>query len=54
MCFSQSLVIPAAWLAQLGEHRSAEREFVGSNPGWTNNQVRYDDAGCSDLRPCLS
>ena len=26
------------WLAQLGEHRSAEREVVGSNPGWTNTQ----------------
>ena len=25
-------------LAQLGEHRSAEREAVGSNPGRTNTQ----------------
>ena len=28
--------ITAAWLAQLGERRSAEREVVDSNPGWTN------------------
>ena len=28
----------AAWLAQLGERRSAEREVAGSNPGWTNIQ----------------
>ena len=28
----------AAWLAQLAEHRSAEREAVGSNPGRTNTQ----------------
>ena len=28
----------AARLAQLGEHRSAEREVAGSNPGRTNNQ----------------
>ena len=28
----------AAWLAQLGERRSAEREVVGSNPGRTNTQ----------------
>ena len=27
-----------AWLAQLGERRSAEREVVGSNPGRTNTQ----------------
>ena len=27
-----------AWLAQLGECRSAEREVVCSNPGWTNTQ----------------
>ena len=27
---------PAAWLAQLGERRSAEREVAGSNPGRTN------------------
>ena len=26
----------AAWLAQLGERRSAEREVAGSNPGRTN------------------
>ena len=30
--------IPAAWLAQLGERRSAEREVAGSNPGRTNTQ----------------
>ena len=40
MSIFQSLVITAAWLAQLGEHRSAEREVVGSNPGRTNDQVR--------------
>ena len=28
----------AAWLAQLEERRSAEREIVGSNPGRTNTQ----------------
>ena len=28
----------AAQLAQLGEHRSAEWEAVGSNPGRTNTQ----------------
>ena len=28
----------AAWLAQLGERRSAEREVAGSNPGRTNTQ----------------
>jgi len=28
----------AAWLAQLGERWSAEREIVGSNPGRTNTQ----------------
>ena len=27
-----------AWLAQLGERRSAEREVAGSNPGRTNTQ----------------
>ena len=27
-----------AWLAQLGERRSTEREVAGSNPGWTNTQ----------------
>ena len=28
----------AAWLAQLGERRSADREVVGLNPGRTNTQ----------------
>ena len=28
----------AAWLAQLGERRSAEREVASSNPGRTNTQ----------------
>ena len=28
----------AAWLAQLAERRSAEREITGSNPGRTNTQ----------------
>ena len=27
--------LTAAWLAQLGERRSAEREVTGSNPGRT-------------------
>ena len=31
-------LLAAAWLAQLGERQSAEREVVGSNPGWTNTQ----------------
>ena len=31
-------LLTAAWLAQLGERRSAEREVVGSNPGQTNTQ----------------
>ena len=33
-----SKFVPAAWLAQLGERRSAEREVTGSNPGRTNTQ----------------
>ena len=28
----------AAWLAQLGELRSAEQEVAGSSPGRTNTQ----------------
>jgi len=32
------LHVRAAWLAQLGERRSAEREVAGSNPGRTNTQ----------------
>ena len=28
----------AAWLDQLGEHRSAEQEVLGSNPSRTNSQ----------------
>ena len=36
--FALYCVLTAAWLAQLGEHRSAEREVVGSNPGRTNTQ----------------
>ena len=28
--------LTAAWSAQLGERRSAEREVAGSNPGQTN------------------
>ena len=27
--------LTAAWLSQLGEHRSAEREVAGLNPGQT-------------------
>ena len=44
LCFSPFLdvMIPshltAAWLAQLGERRRAEREVAGSNPGRTNPQ----------------
>ena len=30
--------VVAAWLAQLGERRSVEREAAGSNPGRTNTQ----------------
>ena len=30
--------LSSAWLAQLGEHRSAEREVAGSNPGQTKTQ----------------
>ena len=30
--------LTAAWLAQLGEHRSVEREVAGSSPGRTNTQ----------------
>ena len=30
--------LAAAWLAQLGERRSGEREVTGSNPGRTNTQ----------------
>ena len=29
-------LLTAAWLAQLGEHQSAEREVASSNPGQTN------------------
>ena len=48
----------AAQLAQLGEHWSAEREVVASNPSRTDNQSLqktpwWDHAGCY-LRPCLS
>ena len=32
------MALTAAWLAQLGEHQSAKREVVGSNPGRTNTQ----------------
>ena len=32
------MILTAAWLAQLGERRSAEREVVSSNPGRTNTQ----------------
>ena len=30
--------VAAAWLAQLGVHRSVEREVAGSSPGRTNTQ----------------
>ena len=29
-------IFTAAWLAELGERRSAEREVAGLNPGRTN------------------
>ena len=32
------VIYTAAWLAQLGERRSVEREVAGSNPGWTKPQ----------------
>ena len=32
------IMLPAAWLVQLGERQSAEREVAGSNPGRTNTQ----------------
>ena len=31
-------LVTAAWLAQMGERQSAEREVAGSNPGRTNTQ----------------
>ena len=36
--FKQRKKETAAWLAQLGERRSAEREVAGSKPGRTNTQ----------------
>ena len=40
--FSQNVLTEiiecTAWLAQLGEHRSAQWEVAGSNPGRTNSQ----------------
>ena len=41
ICWKQpkkSHILTAAWLAQLGERRSTEREVAGSNPGRTNTQ----------------
>ena len=35
--FKKRGYLAAAWLAQLGERRSAEREVAGSDPGRTNN-----------------
>ena len=32
------MISTAAWLAQLGERRSAEQEVVGSSSGRTNTQ----------------
>ena len=39
-CSYASKIMPTnyAWLAQLGERRSAEREVAGSNPGRTKSQ----------------
>ena len=36
--FKWVLAHTAAWLAQLEERRSTEREVAGSNPGRTNTQ----------------
>ena len=38
LLFKTILKLTAAWLAQFGERRSAEREVTGSNPGRTNTQ----------------
>ena len=35
------MISTAAWLAQLGEGRSAEREVTGSKPCRTNTQALY-------------
>ena len=35
---SMLIWLTATWLAQLGEHLSAEGEVMGSNPGWINTQ----------------
>ena len=35
---SMLISLPATWLAQLGEHQSAEQEVTGSNPSWINTQ----------------
>ena len=35
---SMLIWLTATWLARLGEHQSAEREVMGSNPGWINTQ----------------
>ena len=35
---SGCVIHTAAWLAQLGERRSVEREVAGSNPGRTKTQ----------------
>ena len=36
--YIQGIKITAAWLAQLGERPSAEREVAGSNLGRTNTK----------------
>ena len=33
------IIITAAWLAQLGERRSIERQVAGSNPSRTNTEA---------------
>ena len=38
LLFKTVLKLTDPWLAQLGEHRSAERDVTGSNPGRTNTQ----------------
>ena len=41
VCLAHELLfyyLTTAWLAQLGERRSTEREVAGSNPGRTNTQ----------------
>ena len=38
VAIAESWALVTAWLAQLGERRSTEREVAGSNPSRTNTQ----------------